>query len=258
MEDHPDKLHTESDPWSGLKKYTPARIALGRCGRSIPSKALLQFRLDHAHARDAIFATLDIPMLLESLEKIASPVFMVRSQAPSRQIYIQRPDLGRMLSSHAKTRLQSAGPYAQTDVAIILADGLSARAINDHAVPLLSRLIPLLAKSKITLAPITLVELGRVAISDEIGSLLHSQVALILIGERPGLSSPDSLGAYLTFSPQPGLTDESRNCISNIRPAGLGYDVAAVKLSFLISEALSQKISGVSLKDNEGFSLPGK
>jgi len=253
MEELPGKLYTEPDPWSGLKRYTSARIALGRCGRSVPSKALLQFRLDHAHARDAIFAALNIPTLLESLGKISSAVFIVRSQAPSRQIYIQRPDLGRLLSSHGRTRLQSAGPYSPTDVAIILADGLSARAINDHAVPLLSRLIPLLVQANITLGPITLVELGRVAISDEIGSLLHSQLALILIGERPGLSSADSLGAYLTYGPLPGLTDESRNCVSNIRPAGLGYDVAAMKLSYLIAEALAQRLSGVSLKDNQGL-----
>ncbi|MEJ7643454.1 MAG: ethanolamine ammonia-lyase subunit EutC [Chryseolinea sp.] len=250
MEELPEKSNTQRDPWAELKRYTSARIALGRSGRSIPSRALLQFKLDHAHARDAIFAALNIPMLLESLEKVMSPVFLLRSQAPTRQIYIQRPDLGRELSAYARTQLEAAGPYVATDLAIILADGLSARAINDHAVPLLSKLMPLLVKANITISPISLVELGRVAVSDEIGSLLKSSVALILIGERPGLSSPDSLGAYMTYAPRPGLTDESRNCISNIRPAGLGYEIAAMKICYLVVQALAQRLSGVALKDN--------
>ncbi|NJM25360.1 MAG: ethanolamine ammonia-lyase, partial [Bacteroidia bacterium] len=168
----------------------------------------------------------------------------------------RRPDLGRQLNEPSIDLLQSAGIARNQDVAIILADGLSATAINNHAIPFLKLLIPSLSDSGISLAPITLVEHGRVAIGDEIGELWKAKLSVILIGERPGLSSPDSMGVYFTYRPTVGLTDDSRNCVSNIRPAGLPYQAAAEKLFYLIKESLRLKLSGVNLKDSA--SLPGE
>ncbi|RDC62905.1 ethanolamine ammonia-lyase subunit EutC [Adhaeribacter pallidiroseus] len=243
----------ENDPWTTLREFTAARIALGRTGVSEPLHQSLQFKLAHAHARDAVFSQLNSTELANRISSvIALPVLSVKSQVSNRPEYLQRPDLGRKLHEASVQQLKDL-PAASPDIAIMLADGLSATAINQHAVPVLQKLVPALQKSRISLAPITIVEYGRVAISDEIGFLLRAKLALILIGERPGLSSPDSMGAYFTFNPQPGLTDESRNCLSNIRPTGLAYQVAADKLFYLLQQALQLKLSGVLLKDN--FSL---
>ncbi len=243
------------DLWKTLQRDTQARIALGRTGVSVPSQVMLDFKLDHAHARDAVYSTLDRVELNASLERINCSVCLLQSKASSRTEYLQRPDQGRRLSVESHARLISICPTTPADVSIIIADGLSATAVNDHAVPVIERLICLFQKDEISISPITIVEQGRVAISDEIGYLLKSKVAIVFIGERPGLSSPDSLGVYLTYGPMVGLTDESRNCISNIRPKGLPLQQAADKIFYLVKESLRRKLSGVALKDNAGLLL---
>ena len=238
----------EPDPWAPLKAYTAARIALGRTGTSVPLRESLAFKLAHAHARDAVYSTLDTPRLLAELPALQLPVCQVRSQAKTRPDYLQRPDWGRQLDEESRARLaeQAAGAC---DVAIILADGLSATAINEHALPLLRHLLPLLQEAGFRLGPLTLAEHARVALGDEVGHLLGARLTLLLIGERPGLSSPHSLGAYFTYAPRPGLTDEARNCVSNIRPEGLPYPAAAAQLFRLLQESRRRQLSGVGLKD---------
>ncbi|QCR22325.1 ethanolamine ammonia-lyase subunit EutC [Pontibacter sp. SGAir0037] len=245
---------TETDPWDSLNAFTAARIALGRTGTSVPLRASLAFKMAHAHARDAVYSSLDIGKLLPDLQRLHIPVQLLHSQATDRQEYLQRPDLGRRLDRPSYELLQGAGT-AGTDVALVLADGLSATAVNAHAIPLLQLLLPEMQKADFSLAPVTVVEQARVAIADEIGALLHAKLSIILIGERPGLSSPDSLGAYFTFDPKPGLTDEARNCVSNIRPEGLPYAAAASKIFYLAQEALRRKLTGVALKDEKDLLL---
>ncbi len=245
----------EPDIWQPLKSYTAARIALGRTGVAIPLKEVLEFKLAHAHARDAVYSELNEMDLTAALESFELPIYALHSKANNRHEYLQRPDFGRQLNDISTKKLQEANVPA-SEVALIIADGLSATAINNHAVPLLSILIPLLQQSNFTLAPLSIVHQGRVAIGDEIGFLLHTKFSVVLIGERPGLSSPDSMGAYLTYNPIMGLTDESRNCVSNIRVEGLDYQAAAEKIFYLISESFRLHYSGVALKDNAGDSLP--
>ncbi|MGI4763279.1 MAG: ethanolamine ammonia-lyase subunit EutC [Janthinobacterium lividum] len=240
------------DPWASLRAFTAARIALGRSGTSVPLREALAFRLAHAHARDAVYSTLASEQLGQELSELDLPIVHVQSQAATRQHYLQRPDLGRQLAEASRTEL--AGLAAgECDVALVLADGLSATAANMHARPLLRQLVPALRQAGFRLAPLVLAEQARVALGDEVGQLLRARLVLVLIGERPGLSAPDSLGAYFTYGPRPGLTDEARNCVSNIRPAGLGYAAAADKLFFLLSEALRRQLSGVGLKDESGL-----
>ncbi|GAA4009004.1 ethanolamine ammonia-lyase subunit EutC [Hymenobacter fastidiosus] len=249
MDSTPDHPPPPDDPWAGLRAFTAARIALGRTGTSVPVREALAFRLAHAHARDAVYSELETARLLTELGALALPVLAVRSQVENRPQYLQRPDLGRVLHEDSRTTLLENAP-APADLVLILADGLSATAINEHALPLLRLLVPRLQQAGFRLAPIVVAEQARVAISDEIGAALRARLALILIGERPGLSAPDSLGAYFTYAPRPGLTDEARNCVSNIRPAGLPYAAAAEKLFFLLSEAFRRHLSGVQLKDD--------
>jgi ethanolamine ammonia-lyase small subunit len=231
-----------ADPWHELKAFTAARIALGRTGTAMPLQEVLRFKLAHAHARDAVYSSLDIAALSgQSWE-----TNLLHSNAADREIYLQRPDKGRQLNENSRLSLMPE----HTDIGIILVDGLSATAVNHHAVPVLEYLYPMLQAKKISCARIQLVEQGRVAIGDEIGELLGVKLVLVLIGERPGLTSPDSLGTYLTWQPRPGLTDEARNCISNIRPEGLPYKLAAEKMFYLINEALRLQLTGVMLKDN--------
>lgn len=244
----------QPDPWAELKTYTPARIALGRTGTAEPLQSLMQFRLAHAFARDAVYAVLDQAMLLQALASLRQAVFTLHTRAANRSEYLQYPDKGRRLDVSGFAQLQSFNSSGY-DVCFVLADGLSATAINTHAIPVLQLLLPLFEKAGLSVAPICLVQEGRVAIGDECGNLLQAKLVAVLIGERPGLSSPDSLGVYLTYRPAPGLTDESRNCISNIRPEGLNYAAAAEKTFFLIREALRLRLSGVSLKDN-AIALP--
>ena len=241
-------LYTPSkDPWLALNKFTAARIALGRTGVSIPFRENLSFKMAHAFARDAVYTTLDKSLISEGLMELKQPFLLLHSRASDRVQYLQRPDLGRRLDDRSLSMLsQHPGSY---DTCINIADGLSAAAINKHALPLLSLLIPRLISSGISVAPICIIEEGRVAISDETGNALGAKLSIILIGERPGLSTPDSLGVYLTFHPQVGNTDHQRNCISNIGPNGLPYASAADRINYLANESLRIQISGVGLKD---------
>jgi ethanolamine ammonia-lyase small subunit len=238
------------DPLAHLKEFTAARIGIGRTGVSIPLKQSLEFKLAHAHARDAVYSELDIDKLSEELKQFALPVLQLHSHAAYREQYLQRPDLGRQLNEES---IEILAAYNDYDIAIIIADGLSANAVNCNAIGLLKILIPQLQSVELKFAPVCLTKQGRVAIADDIGMHLKAKLSLILIGERPGLSSADSVGAYITFNPQTGLTDESRNCISNIRPHGLNFRSASKKIFYLIQEAFKRKLSGVGLKDNAGL-----
>ena len=237
----------ELDNWHLLKKYTNARIALGRSGNSLPTNKVLEFRMAHALAKDAINTELDILNLVEDVKKLSLNSILVQSQITNETDYLKNPNIGRLLNEMSLKKLGDC-PEKNTSLSIIIADGLSAEAVNIHAVKLIAHLLPKL-KFK-TLSPIIIVKYGRVAISDEIGEMLNSSIALILIGERPGLSSPTSMGAYITYHPKKGNTDETRNCISNIQSEGLSYEFAAMKLAYLIDEMLHKKLSGVDLKDD--------
>lgn len=238
------------DPWAFLRAHTAARIAQGRTGHSLPTHALLDFQLDHARARDAVFSVLDLPRLTADLNAIHPGTLTLHSRATDRHTYLQRPDLGRQLSQAAKDQLfNDTSSATGFDLSLVIADGLSAAAVNTHALPVVSQLVNSVKNLGWSLAPIALVEQGRVAIADEIAHALRADLVVMLIGERPGLSSPDSLGAYLTYQPRPGLTDESRNCVSNIRPAGLPYEFAEQKLMYLLTEMKTRRLSGVGLKD---------
>jgi ethanolamine ammonia-lyase small subunit len=226
-----------------LRSFTPARVGLQRTGHSLLTADLLRFQMDHARARDAVWEQLD-PVSL------GLPHILLRSAAGDRRTYLRRPDLGRIVSAQSRGKLEK-GSY---DAAIVLADGLSAAAVQRHAVPLLGELLPRLEKSSWELAPLTVVLEGRVAIGDEIGELLGARMVAVLIGERPGLTSPDSLGVYLTWDPHPGRTDAERNCISNIRTEGISYVAAAQRLECLMREARVRKLTGVAL--NEDLALP--
>lgn len=266
-------IHT--DPWASLRAFTAARIALGRTGTAIPLQEVLSFRMAHAHARDAVYSLLQVEPLTQQLTALGLPVNQLHSQAADRHEYLQRPDKGRRLNEGSvaqlmgnnsfgegipttvvQTNISNQAPSAynsDASIAIVLADGLSATAVNHHGVPLLSQLIPLLQNINLRLLPVSLVQQGRVAIGDEIAMLQQATLVVVLIGERPGLSSPDSLGIYITYQPRVGLTDEARNCISNVRPEGLSYQAAADKLYWLIRESLRLRVSGVDLKDQEGL-----
>jgi len=233
------------NPWQALRQLTQARIALGRAGVSMPTSAQLAFQLAHAQARDAVHMELD-PKALAGRELIVA-----HSACPDRATYLQRPDLGRVLDEASRTLLaQAAAPSC--DLAIVVADGLSALAIEQNAMPFLDALEARLAQDSWTLAPLVVVRQARVAIGDQVGALLNARAVVVLIGERPGLSSPDSMGLYMTWGPAPGLTDAARNCISNVRPAGLGYAEAAYRLHYLLTQARLRGLSGVDLKDETG------
>jgi ethanolamine ammonia-lyase small subunit len=249
-EEQPIQPHQiQPDPWQSLNAYTQARIALGRTGISVPLKETLQFKLAHAHARDAVYSVLNTNKLITALQTFEHSPILLHSRVTNREQYLQRPDLGRRLNE-ASVKYLSEIPKQQTSVAIIIGDGLSADAIQKHALPVLQLLIQKFINAHISFTPICIVEQARVAIADEIASLLNAELSVILIGERPGLTSADSMGAYITYSPKIGLTDENRNCISNIRPEGLDYSTAAEKIFYLISESLRLKLSGVALKDD--------
>ncbi len=245
----------DQDLWHPLKAFTAARIALGRTGTAIPLKEVLEFKLAFAFAKDAVYSALDTEGLEEKLKVLDLTIYTLQSKATTRAEYLQRPDWGRLLDDTSIDLLRNNRQETPYNVAIIIADGLSATAINKHAFPVVQLLIKALKSMSYTLAPLSIVQQGRVAIGDETGYGLNAQMSLVLIGERPGLTSPDSMGAYLTFNPQPGLTDESRNCVSNIRPEGLNYELAAHKILYLIQESLRLQLSGVELKDNAGSDL---
>ena len=236
-----------TDPLIALKQFTDARIAIGRVGDSIPIKESLEFKLAHAHARDAVYSVLDFELLNKRLAEFNLPILSLHSKAFSRHNYLKRPDYGRQLNDKSINELKDYNN--ESDITIIIADGLSATAINENASELLSALIPMLISANFTIGPLCLVEQGRVAIGDEVGYYLKAKYSIVLIGERPGLSAADSLGAYLTYCPKPGLTDESRNCVSNIRLQGLNYKLAAEKIFYLVTESFKLKLSGIVIKE---------
>lgn len=242
------KLPVDTDEWTALRSFTDARIALGKTGVSVPVRASLAFRLAHAHAKDAVYSALDSDALIQTLTPLALPIYPLRSRAEHRDMYLQRPDYGRQLDPQSADYLRNNAPQS-ADLAIVVADGLSATAVNTYAGIVTAGLVRTARVQGFSLAPLTLVEQGRVAIGDEIGHLLNARMVVMLIGERPGLSSADSLGAYLTYGPTPGLTDERRNCISNIRQQGLPPAQAVEKIMALVGEAFRLKLTGVALKD---------
>jgi ethanolamine ammonia-lyase small subunit len=246
--DHSQSATSASTTTPSLRNYTPARVSLRRTGVSLATTEILDFQLAHAQARDAVHAALDPEHLTRRLRtelpSLAAPILTLASAAPDRASYLRRPDLGRTLAS-ASAALLHPSPC---DLVIVIADGLSATAIDHHVVPLLAALLPMLTATNQTLGPLCIATQARVAIADQIGSLLRARLSLILIGERPGLSSPDSLGAYITWNPTPGRTDADRNCISNIRTAGLDYATAASRIAFYCTEAQRLQLTGTALK----------
>jgi ethanolamine ammonia-lyase small subunit len=239
---------------SNLCELTAARVSLQTTGNSIATEEVLNFQLAHAQARDAVHAELHLPSFAQRLNaelpilgEAAIPVLLLRSKAPDREGYLRNPSLGRTLHSDCGALLRPAS----CDLAIIIADGLSALAVERNAIPVLVHLLPQLLADAWSLAPLTLVQQGRVAIGDVIGSSLAAKCSLVLIGERPGLSSPDSMGAYLTWAPHTDRTDADRNCLSNIRNGGLPPEVAASRLSRYLQQARAARRTGVSLKEAE-------
>ncbi|WP_442967389.1 ethanolamine ammonia-lyase subunit EutC [Pseudomonas sp. rhizo66] len=239
------------NPWLELRRLTPARIALGRTGTSLPTNAQLDFQFAHAQARDAVHLPFDHAALSAQLTERGRESLLLHSAAADRNSYLQRPDLGRKLSDESAQALReyAAAHPGGVDLAIVVADGLSALAVHRHTLPFLTRLEEQMNADGWSTAPVVLVEQGRVAVGDEIGQLLGAKMLVMLIGERPGLSSPDSLGLYFTYNPKVGLTDAYRNCISNVRLEGLSYGMAAHRLLYLMREACRRQLSGVNLKD---------
>ncbi len=238
-----------NDPWHNLRLFTQARIAQGRAGCGLPSAALLDFQLAHAEARDAVHQAWDVDRFAQSVKNIGLEPLCLKTPVTNREQYLQRPDKGRCLD-HASRELLKTRPVEAIDAVLVFSNGLSSTAMEMHGLSLLEAIVTAFQSRPLRLGPICLAPNARVALADEIGSLLNARLSVIIIGERPGLSAADSLGAYLTFSPQIGNTDAERNCISNIRPPhGLSYQAAAAKLLYLGSEALQRGLSGVALKD---------
>lgn len=241
------------DPWAQLKKFTRARIALGRVGSSLPTREVLDFGLAHAMARDAVHLALDVAALAADIQAQGFSTIQVHSLAPDRANYLLRPDWGRRLNDHSQQDLanlcnlkkQNTAPI---DFLIVVGDGLSSLAVSRHVPPLLAEIRQHLPADW-QIGPVVIASQARVAIADEIGQALNARMVAMLIGERPGLSSPDSLGIYLTYAPKLGLSDADRNCISNVRPEGLHYAAAAKKLLWLAKESMRLNVSGVALKD---------
>jgi len=245
------------DPWADLRRHTPARIALGRVGASLPTAEVLRFAGAHAQARDAVHLPLDVATLAAELAGDGWDTRALSSRAGTRQQYLRRPDLGRRLDDASVAALAAADDAmgkVSPDLALVVADGLSAQAAQHHALPTLHHLRAALA-GVCSLSPVFIATQARVALADEVGALQHARAVLVLLGERPGLSSPDSLGAYLTFAPQVGCSDAQRNCVSNIRPAGLSPAMAAARLAWLVKEALRRRLTGIGLKDDSATAL---
>ncbi|MBK4999951.1 ethanolamine ammonia-lyase subunit EutC [Pseudomonas sp. S31] len=245
------KSPATQNQWQHLRSHTPARIALGRAGTSLPTDPLLDFQFAHALARDAVHTALDTQTIATNLQQLGLDSLKLKSAATDRDTYLQRPDLGRKLHEESDVFLRNYACERKEafDVAIVVADGLSALAIQRHTVPFLQRLKASFNEEGWTVAPVCFVQQGRVAVADQVGEILNAKMTVILIGERPGLSSPDSLGLYFTYGPRVGLTDASRNCISNVRLEGLPYGTAAFRLMYLMREACKRQLSGVDLKD---------
>jgi len=237
------------------QSLTTARLSLGNSAAAIRTHEQLRFQLDHALARDAVHAELDVPLLERGLRERGLQPLALRSAARDRKEYLRRPDLGRALSENSHVALEAHATQESnpSEVLFILADGLSALALERHALPLLDATLPLITNHS---PLITVVQNARVALADHIGHLLSAQLTVLLIGERPGLSSPDSLGVYLTWEPRPGRTDAERNCISNIRAEGLSYAEAAHRIAYYIAEARRLQTTGIALKDPAALSSP--
>jgi len=250
----PQRAAEDDGLWADLRRLTAARIGLRRTGASLATAPLLDFRLAHARARDAVHEPLDEARLLAELAELGPPVLAVASAAEDRQRYLLRPDLGRRLAPGAQATL---APHAGGhDVVLVIADGLSARAVQSHARPVLAGVLPLLREGW-RIAPLVVVRHGRVAVGDAVAAALCADCVAVLIGERPGLTAPDSMGAYLTWQPGAQTTDADRNCISNIRPEGIGYVEAACKLAQLLRAMRARRLSGLRLKDGSDRLLIG-
>ncbi len=237
-----------NNPWETLRLFTAARIALGRTGSSLPTDELLRFGLAHAQARDAVHQPFDSDALETELHQMGLETLTVASAAPDRATYLRRPDLGRKLSEESRESLHSRAREA-SDIVLVVADGLSSKAVHRQAVPLINALLPYLRTLELTLGPVVLAHQSRVALGDDIAQVMKAKAVAILIGERPGLSSPDSLGIYMTWGPHTKRLESERNCISNVRPEGLDYPQAAFKLAWLLEQSFHRQLSGVNLKD---------
>ncbi len=244
------------NPWQTLRQFTPARLALGRSGHSLPTNRLLQFQLAHARARDAVFALFDPADLTRQLHDGGYEVLEVTSQATSRDLYLRQPDRGRRLLESSRQSLQDyadrqAGGY---DIVFVLGEGLSAQAVHQHGLAVLDLVVSELRKENWSIGPVVVAGQARVALGDEIGEILKAEQVAILIGERPGLSAAESLGIYLTYRPQVGRLESERNCISNIHPSGASYEAGAGTLLYLMRQVRQLKLSGVRLKDDRNLS----
>ncbi len=240
--------------WRRLRGFTPARIALGRAGTGLPTRALLEFGMAHAQARDAVHLPLDTEAVSAGIRALGCAVVTVASRARDRATYLRRPDLGRRLAPAARETLPTAG---RPDLALVVADGLSARAVHENVVPLLAAFLPAARAAGWSLASVVVATQARVALGDEVAVALGARAVCVLIGERPGLSSPDSLGLYLTFAPRIGTADAARNCLSNVRATGMPPTLAAFKLHWLLSQAYARGLTGVALKDESEGALTG-
>jgi len=245
------------DVWSKLKNFTDARIALGRVGCSVPTKPLLEFQLAHAQAKDAVLQALDIELFIRKLSHLNHQLLLIQSCAVDKETYLKRPDLGRSLSENSRQELQhyQAQNPNKYDVVIVMGDGLSARAIDENAPILIEHLIAEFKALKWSVAPLIIAQGSRVALGDEVAQILNAKMLVMLIGERPGLSSPDSLGIYYTYNAHLGCHDAMRNCISNVRPAGLPILVATQRLIALMKKSLQLDFSGVNLKDEHEMTV---
>lgn len=249
------------DAWESLRALTAARIALGRAGASLPTAAWLDFKLAHARARDAVWRELEVERLAAEIVGLGHGLgsVEVRSAAETHEVFLRRPDLGRVLAAGEAARLSAAqlpaghGPW---DLALLASGGLSATAVHEQLIPLLAALMPELSARALSVSPVVLARFGRVALGDPVGAALGARAILVLVGERPGLATPSSLGAYLTFAPREGRSDAERNCVSNIHAGGLSHAAAARKIAWLTGEALRRGLSGVALKDEEGLLSP--
>lgn len=255
----PGTGHVHKDSWRRLAAMTPARIALGRAGSGLPTGEVLRFALAHAQARDAVHTPFDADGVEQAIAALGFETLRVASAAPARDAYLRRPDLGRTLAAESRAALEARAqvPVDQVpvDLALVVADGLSSTAVHVQAVPFLEAFRGWIGKAGWSLAPVVVASQARVALGDEIGELLRARAVVVLVGERPGLSSPDSLGLYLTFEPRAGRTDAERNCISNVRGEGLSHEHAAFKLAWLLRQAFERRLTGVSLKDESDLLL---
>jgi len=248
---------SQPDSWRSLSKFTPARIALGRSGGSWRTETLLDFRLAHARARDAVLKSFQWESMDEELRRAGFETFRLGTEAADRQVFLKRPDFGRRLSPASRQQLQEqCGKWGKRDLAVLVSDGLSALAAESQVVPTLASLLPVLVGAGWTVFPVFIIPFARVKLQDEVGAILGARHTLMLLGERPGLGSADSLGAYLTYQPGPDRTDADRNCISNIRPDGLPPAQAAEKLARLLLESARLRVSGIALKDTTTPLLP--